>query len=172
MKTLRTPDDRFEDLPGYPYAPHYLELDDLDGGSLRVHYVDEGARDATPVILLHGEPTWCSYCKAFMPYLARIQSDYGTEKISVVAVNAKQARAKDGDPKAYVDALGFPMTAVRDGDAIAAAYNVKFIPGLMVIDGNGVVAYRRRSTDLPAGKTVAELWSDEVREALDKLGSE
>ena len=69
MKTLRTPDDRFEDLPGYPYAPHYLELDDLDGGSLRVHYVDEGARDATPVILLHGEPTWSYLYRKMIPGL-------------------------------------------------------------------------------------------------------
>lgn len=110
--------------------------------------------------------TWCSYCKAFMPYLAQIQSDYGADRIAIVAVNAKE---KDGDPKSYIEALDFPMTAIRDGDDIAAAYAVKFIPGLMVIDGQGVVAYRRPWTDLPAGRTVAELWSDQVREVLDRV---
>lgn len=58
METIRTPDDRFADLPDWPWAPHYAEIDDLDGGTLRVHYIDEGRPDADPVLLLHGEPTW------------------------------------------------------------------------------------------------------------------
>ena len=50
MKTLRTPDERFENLPGYPYEPNYIEVPDGEGGSLRIHYVDEGRRDAEPVL--------------------------------------------------------------------------------------------------------------------------
>jgi haloalkane dehalogenase len=50
---LRTPDDRFADLPGDTFAPHYL-----DWQGLRVHHLDEGPRDGPPVLLLHGEPTW------------------------------------------------------------------------------------------------------------------
>ena len=42
MEVLRTPDDRFDGLPGYPFAPHYADLSDQDGGTLRVHYLDEG----------------------------------------------------------------------------------------------------------------------------------
>ena len=53
MQILRTPDERFENLPGYGFAPHYVEVD-----GLRIHYVDEGPRDAAPVLLLHGEPSW------------------------------------------------------------------------------------------------------------------
>ena len=53
MDILRTPDERFADLAGYPFAPHYLEVD-----GLRVHYVDEGPRSAAPVLMLHGEPSW------------------------------------------------------------------------------------------------------------------
>lgn len=58
MDSLRTPDDRFDDLADYAFAPHYVEIDDLDGGVLRVHYLDEGPGDADPVLLLHGEPSW------------------------------------------------------------------------------------------------------------------
>ena len=47
----RTPDERFDNLPGWDFAPRYLEQD-----GLRMHYVDEG--DGPPVLLLHGEPTW------------------------------------------------------------------------------------------------------------------
>ncbi len=53
MRVYRTPDDRFMDLPDWPYAPNYVEI----AGGLRVHYVDEGPRDAQPVLMLHGEPT-------------------------------------------------------------------------------------------------------------------
>ena len=55
-----------------------------------------------------------------------------------------------------------------EGDAIAAEYGIRFIPGLMVVDRNGTVSYRRSSTELPPGKTVAELWSEQVRAALDQ----
>jgi len=58
MKSLRTPAERFVGLPDYPFAENFVEVDDLEGGSLRVHYVDEGPRDADPIVLLHGEPTW------------------------------------------------------------------------------------------------------------------
>ncbi|QZY29729.1 haloalkane dehalogenase [Nocardioides coralli] len=51
---LRTPDERFRDLPDYPFAPHWTEL----ANGLRMHHVDEGPADADPVLMLHGEPTW------------------------------------------------------------------------------------------------------------------
>jgi haloalkane dehalogenase len=58
MKTLRTPDSRFAELHDYPFAPHYMTIRDADGTDLRLHYVDEGPRDAAPVLLMHGEPSW------------------------------------------------------------------------------------------------------------------
>jgi haloalkane dehalogenase len=58
MQIVRTPDERFVGLPDDDFAPHYATIDDLDGGSLRVHYLDEGPPDADPVVLLHGEPSW------------------------------------------------------------------------------------------------------------------
>lgn len=59
MKVLRTPDAAFADLTDFPFAPHYAEIADPDDGTaLRVHYVDEGPRDAPVVLMMHGEPTW------------------------------------------------------------------------------------------------------------------
>ena len=58
---VRTPDARFAGLPGWPYAPRYLTLDDAPGvgGPLRLHVVDEGPPDAAEtVLMLHGEPSW------------------------------------------------------------------------------------------------------------------
>jgi haloalkane dehalogenase len=64
METLRTPDDRFASLPGYSFAPHYLESD-----GLRIHYVDEGPRQASPVLLLHGEPSWSYLYRKMIPVI-------------------------------------------------------------------------------------------------------
>jgi haloalkane dehalogenase len=70
MKTLRTPDDRFTNLPGYPFQPHYADVANGDGsGKLRMHYVDEGPRDAAPVLLLHGEPSWSFLYRKMIPPL-------------------------------------------------------------------------------------------------------
>ena len=69
MNVLRTPDERFADLPGYPFQPNYVPVPDGDGGSLRVHYVDEGERDAPAVLLLHGEPSWSYLYRRMIPVL-------------------------------------------------------------------------------------------------------
>ena len=67
MQTLRTPDARFEALDDYPFEPNYVEIPDLDGGTLRVHYVDEGPRTAAPVVMLHGNPSWSYLWRKIIP---------------------------------------------------------------------------------------------------------
>ncbi|HKP90405.1 MAG TPA: haloalkane dehalogenase [Thermoleophilaceae bacterium] len=64
MDVFRTPDDRFEGLPGYPFEPHYAEVD-----GLRLHYVDEG--EGRPFVCFHGEPSWAYlYRKMVPPFVA------------------------------------------------------------------------------------------------------
>jgi haloalkane dehalogenase len=67
MKFVRTPDERFANLPGYPFAPHYVDVPDGEGGTLRMHYVDEGPRDGKVVLLLHGEPSWSYLYRKMIP---------------------------------------------------------------------------------------------------------
>ena len=69
MQTLRTPDERFADLPDYPFAPHYVDISDQDGGTLRVHYLDEGPADAAPILCMHGEPSWSYLYRKMIPLL-------------------------------------------------------------------------------------------------------
>ena len=70
MEFLRTPDERFRDLPGWPYAPHYAERSRRRGRRLRIHYVDEGPRGAAPILCLHGQPTWSYLYRKMIPVLA------------------------------------------------------------------------------------------------------
>ncbi len=69
IEALRTPDDRFSNLPGYDFAPHYV--DDLPGyARLRLHYLDEGPRAAKQVFLcLHGQPTWSYLYRKLIPFV-------------------------------------------------------------------------------------------------------
>lgn len=64
MIILRTPDDRFAHLPGFPFAPHYVEIN-----GNRVHYVDEGSGE--PILCLHGEPSWSYLYRKMIPPLAQ-----------------------------------------------------------------------------------------------------
>jgi haloalkane dehalogenase len=66
MDVLRTPDERFADLPGYEFEPHYVDV----APDLRVHYVDEGPGDAAPVLMLHGEPSWSYLYRKMVPVFA------------------------------------------------------------------------------------------------------
>jgi haloalkane dehalogenase len=65
MEAYRTPDERFEGLPGYDFAPHYVEQ-----YGLRMHFVAEG--EGSPILLLHGEPTWAFLYRKLIPPLAQV----------------------------------------------------------------------------------------------------
>ena len=61
---LRTPDSRFENLSGFNYAPHYVEIE-----GIRIHYVEEGNSEKAPILLMHGEPSWCYLYRKMIPIL-------------------------------------------------------------------------------------------------------
>ena len=74
LEFVRTPDERFEALPGYPFEPHYVIID-----GLRMHYVDEGPADGEVVLMLHGQPSWSYLYRKMIPILA----DAGHRAIAV-----------------------------------------------------------------------------------------
>lgn len=67
MEFLRTPEARFARLADYPFEPNYVEVGE---SGLRIHYVDEGPRDAAPVLMLHGEPSWSYLYRHMIPIVA------------------------------------------------------------------------------------------------------
>jgi haloalkane dehalogenase len=69
VDVARTPDERFDDLPGYPFEPHYVEVEADGLGPIRMHHLDEGPADGPVALLLHGQPTWSYLYRKVVPVL-------------------------------------------------------------------------------------------------------
>lgn len=95
MKALRTPEERFADLPGYPFAPRYAEVPDTEGGRLRIHYVDEGDVAAEPVLLMHGEPSWSYLYRKMIPII--VEAGYRVLAPDLVGFGRSDKPSSAGD---------------------------------------------------------------------------
>lgn len=103
MEILRTPDERFRDLPEYPFAPHYVEVD-----GVRIHYVHEGPRSAKPIVLLHGEPSWSYLYRKMIPILVAAGHRVVAPDLVGFGRSDKPARREDYTYQRHVDwMLGF-----------------------------------------------------------------
>ena len=69
MKILRTPDERFENIEGYPFKPHYTNITTDDGSELRIHHIDEGPKDGPILLAMHGQPVWSYLYSRMIPFL-------------------------------------------------------------------------------------------------------
>ncbi|MBB2990147.1 haloalkane dehalogenase [Mycolicibacterium iranicum] len=98
MDVLRTPDERFADLPQFPFAPHYVEVD-----GLRMHYLDEGPPDAPVVLLLHGEPSWSYLYRHMIPVLTAAGLRAVAPDLVGFGRSDKPARREDYSYQAHVD---------------------------------------------------------------------
>lgn len=98
MDLLRTPDERFANLPGYSFAPHYVEV-----GGVRIHYVDEGPRDAAPVLMLHGEPSWSYLYRKMIPIVVAAGSRAVAPDLVGFGRSEKPARREDYTYQRHVD---------------------------------------------------------------------
>ena len=100
MTALRTPDDRFANLPGYKFEPHYAEIN-----GLRMHYLDEGPRDAAPVLLLHGEPSWCYLYRKMVPIITAAGHRAIAPDFAGFGRSDKPAKIEDYSYQLHVDML-------------------------------------------------------------------
>lgn len=107
MDLLRTPDERFRDLPAWPYEPHYV-----DAGGVRMHYVDEGPRGAAPVLLLHGEPSWSFLYRKMIPGLVAAGHRVVAPDLVGFGRSDKPARQEDYTYQRHVDWLTAAVTAL------------------------------------------------------------
>jgi len=95
MKILRTPDECFSNLADYSFDPRYVEVSDDEAGSIRMHYVDEGSRDADPVLLMHGEPSWSYLYRKMIPIIT--EAGYRVIAPDLVGFGRSDKPAQPGD---------------------------------------------------------------------------
>lgn len=103
MEVLRTPDARFSGLADYPFAPHYANVTAADGTILRLHYLDEGPRDAAPILLMHGEPSWSYLYRHFVAPLVASGHRVVAPDLIGFGRSDKPARRSDYTYEAHVD---------------------------------------------------------------------
>lgn len=101
MQVLRTPDHCFENLPGYPWQPNYLEVD-----GLRIHYLDEGPEDGPVVLLMHGEPTWSYLYRKMIPEFVNAGCRVFAPDLVGFGRSDKPAAISDHSYQRHVDWMG------------------------------------------------------------------
>ncbi|MFV8048720.1 haloalkane dehalogenase [Mycobacterium sp. 48b] len=116
MQILRTPDACFGELPEFPYSPEYSDVDDGDGGRLRMAWVQAGPLDADPILLLHGEPSWSFLYRRMIPILAAAGHRVVCPDLVGFGRSDKPARIEDHSYARHVEwmrALAFDVLDLR-----------------------------------------------------------
>ena len=162
MNVLRTPDDRFHDLPDFDYEPRYAEVPDGEGGRLRMSYVEAGPSDGPVALLLHGEPSWSFLYRHVMGQLTAA----GIRSVAVDLVgfgrSDKPAHRSDHSFARHVEwtrALAFDVLDLREVTLVGQDWGG--LIGLRLVAENPdrfsrVVA---ANTGLPTGDfDMPELW--------------
>ncbi|MHA6785211.1 haloalkane dehalogenase [Pseudonocardia saturnea] len=117
MHTLRTPDARFADLPGFALAPRYADVPDGDGGTLRMAWVEDGPADGPVALLLHGEPSWSFLYRTTIPVLAAAGMRVVAPDLVGFGRSDKPAEVDDHSYARHVEwtrALAFDVLDLRD----------------------------------------------------------
>ena len=156
MHVLRTPDERFANLPGFPFAPHYVDIPDGEGGTLRLHHLDEGPRDAKVVLLMHGNPSWSYLYRKMIPPI--VAAGYRCVAPDLVGLGRsdKPSRLEDYTVARHVEwmrAALFDRLDLRDVNLVCQDWGG--VIGLRLVAGHperfaSVVA---ANTGVPTGQT-------------------
>jgi haloalkane dehalogenase len=133
MEALRTPDDRFSELVDFPFAPHYTDVPDGEGGSLRIHAVDEGPSSAPAVLLMHGEPSWSFLYRHMIPVIV----DAGLRAVAPDLVgfgrSDKPAKRTDYTYQRHVDWMTSWLASIELTDATLVGQDWGGLIGLRLL---------------------------------------
>jgi haloalkane dehalogenase len=128
MEILRTPDECFASLPGYPFAPHYTET-----GGIRIHYVDEGPRNAAPVLMLHGEPSWSYLYRKMIPIVVQAGHRVVAPDLVGFGRSDKPVRRDDYTYQRHVDWMRDVLTALDLRDVTLVCQDWGGLIGLRLV---------------------------------------
>lgn len=159
MKVLRTPESAFDGLEDFPFDPHYLEIaDPRDGTALRIHYVDEGPRDAKPILLMHGEPTWSYLYRKIIPPLANRGYRVLAPDLVGFGKSDKPAAQSDYDYERHVRWMSSWLTALDLTAITLFCQDWGGLIGLRLVTAfpNSFARLIVSNTGLPVGESIGE----------------
>lgn len=166
MNILRTPDSRFENLPEYDFAPHYLEVPDARFGNLRMHYVDEGPRNAPAILLLHGQGSWAYLYRRMIPLL--VADGYRVVAPDYIGFGRsdKLPSTEDYSFQTHIDWLIHFLRSMRLVDVTAYLFDWGGFFGLRIAAGHPEFFNRLilSNTMLPTGQGAGRDWFVRWRE--------
>jgi haloalkane dehalogenase len=159
MDVLRTPDERFAGLLDFPFEPHYADVTQAAGPALRIHYVDEGPRDAAPVLLMHGEPSWCYLYRNFVPPLVARGHRVLAPDLVGFGRSDKPAHRSDYTFERHVDWMSAWLTALALDRITLFCQNWGGLIGLRLVARfpDRFAAVVAANTGLPVGGTAVPL---------------
>jgi len=167
MDFVRTPDSHFDNLSGYDFEPHYADITTADGTALRLHYLDEGARDGQIILCMHGQPSWSYLYRKMIPILV----DAGFRVIAPDLIgfgkSDKPAHVDDYTYQSHVDWMNQWFRAMDISDVTLMCQDWGGLIGLRVVADN-VDRFARlvvANTGLPSSKMV----TPEMSEMLGNL---
>src|SRR5213076_704961 len=148
MDILRTPDERFVNLPDYTFEPHYVEVD-----GLRIHYLDEGPSNGEPVLLLHGEPSWSYLYRTMIPIISAAGYRAIAPDLVGFGRSDKPAHRTDYTYQRHVDWMHAFIAAIELRDATFVGQDRGGIIGLRLVAEQAARSARvvAANTFLPTG---------------------
>ena len=148
MENLRTPDSWFANLPGYPFQPHYTEVD-----GLRIHYVDEGPPSAPPILCLHGEPSWSYLYRKMIPVFVAAGFRAIAPDLVGFGRSDKPARREDYTYQRHVEWMKGLLAAIDLREATLVCQDWGGLIGLRLVaeEPDRFVAVAAANTFLPTG---------------------
>lgn len=173
MQVLRTPDENFANLSGFAFKPNYVGV---NGGALRMHYVDEGPRDGPVVLLLHGEPSWSYLYRKMIPPLADAGARVLAPDLIGFGRSDKPSAVSDYSYQRHVDwmtqwlhaldlrditlfcqdwggLIGLRLVAAEPGRFAHVVASNTFLPTGDATPSDAFLAWRKFSQDIPVFPT-------------------
>lgn len=164
MHIIRTPEDRFDNLPDFPFTPRFVEV-----GGLTVHYIDEGSGE--PILMLHGEPTWSFLYRKMIGPLARTHRVLAPDFIGF-GRSDKPADPSDYSFQLHAETLAGFVEKLDLSDITLVVHDLGGMIGLWFAGQNAHLIKRLviLNTGLPTGKKPPQAlmqWREFVRNTPD-----
>jgi haloalkane dehalogenase len=162
MRALRTPPDRFDDLPDFPYEPRFVDVPDGDGDTIRMAYVESGPADGPVALLLHGEPSWSFLYRHVM----RVLADAGVRAVApdLVGFGRSDKPAEPADHSyarhvEWVRALAFDALDLREVTLVGQDWGGLIGLRLVAEHPDRFARVVAANTGLPTGdQQMPEIW--------------